>query len=1159
MLLPGEAVKRKSKPAPKAAKKPGRSRSPAGAETPARKQAEGALRESKARLEEAQRIARMGSWEWIAATDTPTWSKELCAILEVDPARPVPTLAEQHRLYTPDSMDRMNAAVERAMQTGKPYEIELERVRKDGSRRWLLARGEPWFDERGQLIGLRGTALDITERKQAEETFAAQQRMLDGLIKAVPDLIYFKDRESRFIRINEAFAWRAGMTDVHAALGKTDFDIFGEPHARQAYEDEQRIVATGQPMINKEEREDWPDGRVTWATSTKVPLFDGSGKIVGIMGISRDITERKQTEEALARERNLLRTILDVLPDYIYLKDEQSRFIVCNNRRADNDAIQNTEELIGKTDADFFPPEQATRFRADELTVLSGTPLINKEETLIRPDGSKQVILTSKLPFRDSNGKIVGLVGYGRDITESKRAEEKLATEQHLLNSLITTTPARIYFKDRESRFIKINEAFARMHEFSDPRMLVGKTDFDIFGGQHARQAYEDEQRIMATGEPMIGQEEREDWPDGHVTWASSTKLPLRDSGGKIIGIVGVSRDVTERKKTEEKLKLFHTLIERSNDSIHVVDPAMGRFLDVNESGCRALGYTRDELLAMTVFDVTVGVDRAMFDTTGARMKKTGHAMLEALHRRKDGTTYPVELSLSPVTLEREYLVAIVRDITERKRAEESYARLAKAVEQAAETIVITDTDGTIVYANPAFERTSGYACNEARGQNSRFLKSGKQDAGFYRRMWDVLLHGQTWSGHFVNRRKDGTLYEEEATISPVRDVASNIVNYVAVKRDVTREVQLEAQLRQSQKMEAIGQLAGGVAHDFNNILGAMMMQAEMAAMVENTPEEVREGLHEIRAAAERAANLTRQLLLFSRRQVMQPRDLDLNEIVTSLAKMLQRIIGEDVQLQLHLHSAPLIIHADAGMLDQVLVNLAVNARDAMPGGGRLLIETAEKIVDENMAGLNPDAAPGHFAYFSVSDTGSGILPEVMPRIFEPFFTTKEPGKGTGLGLATVFGIGQGAHFQIFLPASTATDVELAQATARPKPRGGTETILLVEDESAVRSLTRVILERHGYKVLDAVNGVEALNLWREHREAVSLLLTDLVMPAGLSGQQLARQIHAEKPDLKVVFTSGYSAEIAGRELQLRSGENFLQKPFASDQLLETVRRCLDG
>jgi signal transduction histidine kinase len=437
--------------------------------------------------------------------------------------------------------------------------------------------------------------------------------------------------------------------------------------------------------------------------------------------------------------------------------------------------------------------------------------------------------------------------------------------------------------------------------------------------------------------------------------------------------------------------------------------------------------------------------------------------------------------------------------------------------------------------------------------------------------MWDILGRGGIWQGHFVNRHKNGALYEEEATISPVRDAAGKTINYVAVKRDVTREVQLEAQFRQSQKMEAVGQLAGGVAHDFNNILMAMLMQAELAESVENLPEVARDCIREIRAYTERAANLTRQLLLFSRRQVMQPRDIDLNEVVTNMGKMLQRIIGEDIRLQLRLHPAPLLTRADAGMLEQALMNLAVNARDAMRKGGRLLIETAEKTVDESIAQVDLDAAPGRYVCLIVSDTGCGIPPELLPRIFEPFFTTKEPGKGTGLGLATVFGIvkqhkgwlkvdskpGQGVKFHIFLPAGNAA-ADLPETVTPSKPRGGTETILLVEDEWAVRTLTRAILKRHGYKVLDAPTGIEALKLWQEHGGAAALLLTDLVMPAGMSGQELARQLRAEHAQLKVIYISGYSTGIAGQELQLRKGERFIQKPFGPDQLLGTIRQCLD-
>jgi len=518
-------------------------------------------------------------------------------------------------------------------------------------------------------------------------------------------------------------------------------------------------------------------------------------------------------------------------------------------------------------------------------------------------------------------------------------------------------------------------------------------------------------------------------------------------------------------------------------------------------------------------------------------------------------------------------VLGTIEDITERKRAEAERARLATAVEQAAETILITDLCGTILYANPAFEKITGYTRAEAVGQNPRLLKSGRHDNAFYRRMWETLGRGEVWTGRFINRRKDGGLYEEDATISPVRDAAGRMVNYVAVKRDVTRETQLEDHLRQMQKMDAIGRLAGGVAHDFNNILLALLMQTELLEGNEPLPAGVREGLRQIRQDANRAAELTRQLLLFGRRQTPHPRRLDLNEVVTHLARMLQRILGEDVRLQLRLHGAPLFIHADPGMMEQVLLNLAVNARDAMGRGGRLLIETAEVNLDEPQASLIPEAAPGPYVTFSVSDTGAGIAPEVLPRIFEPFFTTKETGKGTGLGLATVFGIvkqhqgwitvdtqpGQGATFRVCLPACPAGMAKPAAAPASLPARGGTETLLLVEDDLAVRTPLRLVLERHGYRVLEAANGGEALELWSEQRATVALLLTDLVMPGAVGGQELARRLQAEQPRLRVVYISGYSVAMTSRELRLNPGEKFIQKPFNPDDLLKIIRESLGG
>jgi len=512
------------------------------------------------------------------------------------------------------------------------------------------------------------------------------------------------------------------------------------------------------------------------------------------------------------------------------------------------------------------------------------------------------------------------------------------------------------------------------------------------------------------------------------------------------------------------------------------------------------------------------------------------------------------------------------QDITGSKKMEESQARLAMAVEQAAETTVITDTSGTILYVNPAFEKTSGYTRAEALGQNPRLLKSGKHDDEFYRQMWDVLKRGEVWQGHFINKHKAGKLYEEEATISPVRNATGKVINYVAVKRDVTHELQLETQFRQSQKMEAIGQLAGGVAHDFNNILAIIQMQADLLKSGGNLSPAQLESAEDIGTATQRAAALTRQLLLFSRKEVLQLRDLDLNQSINNMTKMLRRTLGEDIELQFKFAMEPLFIHADAGMMDQVLMNLAVNGRDAMPKGGRLIVETSTVEFDESVRGQSAHARPGSFVCLSVSDTGSGIPPEILPRIFEPFFTTKDVGKGTGLGLATVFGIvqqhqgwinvysevGKGTAFRIYIPRLAKMTGQEPEQIALTAMRGGDETILLVEDDVALCASVRKILSQLGYRVLEAVNGVEALEIWKQHRDEIHLVLTDLVMPGGMNGKDLGKKLLKENPKLKVIYASGYSAEVIGQDFPVEEGVNFLTKPFQAQKLVQTVRNCLD-
>jgi signal transduction histidine kinase/CheY-like chemotaxis protein len=415
----------------------------------------------------------------------------------------------------------------------------------------------------------------------------------------------------------------------------------------------------------------------------------------------------------------------------------------------------------------------------------------------------------------------------------------------------------------------------------------------------------------------------------------------------------------------------------------------------------------------------------------------------------------------------------------------------------------------------------------------------------------------------------DGTILDRYS--APVRDTTGKLYGRIWSFRDITENRKLEAQFRQAQKMEAVGQLAGGVAHDFNNILAVIQMHAHLLKEEESLAVIRLDYAPEIEKAAIRATNLTRQLLLFSRRQAMQFKHHDLNEIVANINKMLGRILGEDVVMEYKYNAAPLYIHADSGMLDQVLLNLAVNARDAMPDGGRLIIQTSAVELDAAAAAQLPQARPGAFACLSVSDNGCGIPPEIMSRIFEPFFTTKGVGKGTGLGLATVFGIvqqhhgwiniysevNQGTTFRVFLPREIKPSLDPAVRPTPAPAAGGSETILLAEDDTALRTAVRKALTRFGYRVLEADSGVKALEIWRQNRNEIKLLITDMVMPDGMNGKELARRLLLENPRLKIIYTTGYSTDFADDDFHLQADIHFLAKPFDVTKLVQTVADVL--
>jgi PAS domain S-box-containing protein len=517
-------------------------------------------------------------------------------------------------------------------------------------------------------------------------------------------------------------------------------------------------------------------------------------------------------------------------------------------------------------------------------------------------------------------------------------------------------------------------------------------------------------------------------------------------------------------------------------------------------------------------------------------------------------------------------LRGVAIDSTKGKLAQAERMLLMTAIEQSADGIVITDAKGTIQYVNPAFSRVSGYSREEALGKNPRILKSGKQDEAYYRKLWTTILGGEIWQDEIINRRSDGSLYPEQMTITPVRDQRGEITHFIAIKAEVTERKRLEQQLRQAQKMEAVGRLAGGVAHDFNNLLTIISGYGGLLLEHPGTVEPLRGYVNEIKNASGRAASLTRQLLAFSRQQVLAPRVLGLNAVVANIEKMLKRLIGEDIDLVTILGESLWPVKADPGQLEQVLLNLAVNARDAMPNGGVLTIETANVEMDSTSAQTHFPLPPGRYVLLAISDTGIGMDAETQARIFDPFFTTKEKGKGTGLGLAMVYGIvkqsggyiwvysevGKGTTFKIYLPRTEEEVEESGPGRSGFKAQLGTETLLLVEDEDAVRVLVRNVLREKGYRILEASRGEEALELAGQYGGPIDLLVTDVVMPQ-MNGRELARRLADLLPQIKVLYISGYADNAVWYQGGLDSGGAFLQKPFSPEALARKVREVLGG
>ncbi len=976
-----------------------------------------------------------------------------------------------------------------------------------------------------------------------------------------------------------------------------------------------------------------PGGEVRWNRWTNSSIHDEEGNFIEYQAMGVDVTEQilaeyrlkhltrlnsvlSQINQAIIRTRNritLYQQICEVIVKYGNFRFAWIGIIDENYQQVKPVAYSGSEahylkDIVISTKDDKFGKGPTGRAIREGRCVAYNDILNNPDYAPWREQAKKRGFRSSaSIPIRLKD-KIIGAINLyatepdffnrdelklleeiGNDVSfaisaledAQKRAEvEKELRETNIILQSVLNSPDVIIFSlDKEYRYTSFNENHRQtMKKIWGVDIHIGMNMLEAIGSSQDRQKAKQNFDKALSGESFTYEEEYGD-PALYRTCYEDSYSPIVDPRGEIIGLTVFVRDITKRKAAEKKFqqhaKMIDQILATSLEGFILADTE-GKILDVNASYCEMVGYRREELLEMSIFDMEQSMSADQIRQRIREMVSAGGAKFQTCHRHKNGGMVELEVSITIITRDDTPLVAaFVRDVTEQKKmlealqaSEKSYREL---FDNATDAIYIQDREGRFLDVNQGAVKMYGYPREFFIGKTPEPLSApGKNDLKKVGEMVQKAFEGEPQRFEFWGLRSNGEAFPKEVRLNKGTYMGRDVV--IAFAQDITERKRLEEQLLQAQKMEAIGKLAGGVAHDFNNLLTVINGYSDLLLQQISPDDPTYISIQQIQKAGIRATELTAQLLAFSRRQMIQPSILNLNHVVKDTEKMLRRLIGENIILETFLEENLGNIRADMGQMEQIILNLAVNARDAMPRGGKLIIETANVILDDEYTRQHIDVQPGQYVLLAITDTGLGMDTEILPHIFEPFFTTKKVGEGTGLGLSTVYGIvkqnkgniwvysepGEGSTFKIYLPR---VDEEISFQNHHqriPSRLRGTETILIVEDDENVRKLSKEVLLTQGYRVLEAHNGEQAIEIYKQQGETIDLILTDVIMP-GMSGKELVDLLLSINAELKVIFFSGYTDNTIVHQGILDEDTHFIQKPFSPLALLEKIRTVLDS